>query len=65
VHSFVVSERKERFDQLLKTNGIWRKKFVGGATLVGNLSDRELQELLRLDPKRWRRKKPWPNEKLF
>jgi SNF2 family DNA or RNA helicase len=52
VHTFVVSGTlEERIDQLLENKRDLAEKIVGGDNLwIGNLSDRELQELLRLDP---------------
>ncbi len=52
VHTFMVSGTlEERIDQLLENKRDLAEKIVGGDNLwIGNLSNRELQDLLRLDP---------------
>ncbi len=53
VHTFIVpGTLEERIDTLLDKKRNLAEKIVGGENLwIGNLSDRELQDLLRLDPK--------------
>ncbi len=52
VHTFIVpGTLEERIDALLEKKQDLAEKIVGGENLwIGNLSDRELQNLLRLDP---------------
>jgi SNF2 family DNA or RNA helicase len=52
VHTFIVpGTLEERIDTLLEEKQNLAEKIVGGENLwIGNLSNRELQDLLRLDP---------------
>ena len=52
VHTFIVpGTLEERVDSLLEDKQDMAEKIVGGENFwIGNLSDGELQDLLRLDP---------------